>query len=235
MIQDGIKLFTLADILRKCKLTTRSCRANCFFYFVLLGLVSCTNSSQTKYYSNDNELNDPKSNTLVVKSDRITRVIGPFVWGIPDDSFYKFNAEWEKELKVGDFKELYGLKLISNGVIPHYDCNGHLEAIDIQFVRFYISTECNLSDSEMTELKKNFFSYNRKIETLIRELTEIYGTANYNNFDVDSDFIFSTSTEADLAMWTCTDTQVILKYSNTITENSIGCDFKMTLHLKRII
>ncbi len=236
MIPDGIKqLITLAEIFRKCKLNKMKIVYKFIYLFVLVVIVACTNDSVRNLSTDDNNSNNRKNSSSASRPGNKVEAIGPFVWGMTDDSFWKLHSEWINELKVGSFIELYGVKIKSNGVTPHYDNKGHLDGIDIEFERFYILTDANLSDKELTEFNNNFVLYNKKIEGLICGLSDVYGEPIKNDFKVDSYNIFNSDNKAELVEWKEADTNVVLEYKNSTINNALGCDFKMTLYIKRII
>lgn len=236
MIQDGIKLIiTLAENIRKCKLTKMKIIYKYIYLFALAVIVSCTNDSARNLYSEDNNSSNRKNSSSASRPGNKVEAIGPFVWGMTDDSFWKLHSEWINELKVGSFIELYRVKIKSNGVTPHYDNKGHLDGIDIEFERFYMLTDANLSDKELEEFTKNYVLYNKKIEGLIDGLSDVYGEPIKNDFKVDSYNIFNSDNKAELVEWKEADTNVVLEYKNSTINNALGCDFKMTLYIKRII
>jgi len=163
-----------------------------------------------------------------------TNAIGPFHWGINDDGYNKILANWTKELTVGGFVTIAGTKAKNNGILPHYDKEGHLDKITIQFQKFSIHPEQDYTEEEKTQIEQLLLNQSKKIKQLIDTFSEIYGDATDNNFEDNSVEMYSINGVRTIAQWQTKETHVTLCIQNKTFDAMTGCEMEMWLELKKI-
>ena len=75
--------------------------------------------------------------------------------------------------------------------------------------------------------------HNKKITTLIRNLSDMYGEATANEFNEDDASMYSSDNEKALAEWNTGETHAILKMKNKATEGITGCDLQMWIEITK--
>lgn len=197
-------------------------------------LVSC-NSQQRKAGSQS----DGNSIELSSDSNRFTKVtgncaIGPFHWDIPQNAYSTNSDTWIKKLSGHDNVPFFcGLRLKDEALLPTFNGDGHLIALRIIFSDFTIHPESDYSKEEKEEIKRMLLEHNKKITTLIRNLSDMYGEATANEFNEDDASMYSSDNEKALAEWNTGETHAILKMKNKATEGITGCDLQMWIEITK--
>ena len=162
-----------------------------------------------------------------------TNGIGPIHWGINDDGYCKILADWTKQLTKNGFVSIADNKIKSNGLIPQYDKDGHLEKIKIEFQKFNIHPEKDYSEEEKSQLEQMSLSHSKKIKQLIDAFSDIYGDAVENNFEENSVQMYSLNGVKTITQWQTKDTHVSLIIQNKTFDAITGCEMEMWVELKK--
>ncbi len=195
-------------------------------------LVSC-NSQQRKADSQS----DGNSIELSSDSNCITKVtgncaIGPFHWDISEDACSTISDTWIKQISDnGNVPFFCGLRLKDDTFLPAFNGDGHLIALRIIFSDFTIHPESDYSKEEKAEIERMLLEHNKRISTLIRNLSDMYGEATANKFNEDDVSMYSSNNEKALAEWNTDETHAILKMKNKATEGITGCYLQMWIEI----
>ncbi len=199
-------------------------------------LVSC-NSQQRKADSQS----DGNCTELSSDSSSVTKVtgncaIGPFHWDISEDACSTISDTWIKQISGnGNVPFFCGLRLKDEALLPTFNGDGHLIALRIIFSDFTIHPESDYSKEEKAEIERMLLEHNKRISTLIRNLSDMYGDATANEFNEDYASMYSSDNEKALAEWNTSETHTILKMKNKATEGITGCDLQMWLEITKNI
>jgi len=195
-------------------------------------LVSC--NSQRRQADSQSDGNGAE---LSSDSNSITRIagncaIGPFHWDITKDAYSTISDTWIKQISGnGNVPYFCGLRLKDEALVPTFNGNGHLIALRIIFSDFTIHPESDYSKEEKAEIERMLLQHNKRISTLIRNLSDMYGEATANEFNEDDVSMYSSDNEKALAEWNTGETHAILKMKNQVTEGITGCDLQMWIEI----
>lgn len=164
---------------------------------------------------------------------RNINAIGPFHWGITDDGYCKVLADWTKQLTKNGFVSIADNKIKSNGIIPHYDKDGHLDKITIEFQKFGIHPEKDYTEEEKSQLEKISLSHSKKIKQLIDTFSDIYGNTIENSFEENSELYLLNGVKT-ITQWQTKETHVSLIVQNKTYEAMTGYEMEMWIELKKI-
>jgi len=198
-----------------------------------LSFFSC-NSHQHKnefFFNNSSKTENGGNEKDVLMKN--TNAIGPFHWGINDDGFCKILAGWTKQLTKNGFVIIAGIKVKNNGIVPHYDKDGHLEKITIEFQKFGIHPEPDYTEEEKSQFKQMYLTHNQEIKRLINTFSDIYGDAIETGFEDNSDEIYALNGTKTLTDWQTKETHVSLNIQNKTVTGMTGCEMRMWLELKK--
>jgi len=195
-------------------------------------LVSC-NSQQRKADSQS----DGNCTELSSDSSSVTKVtgncaIGPFHWDISEDACSTISDTWIKQISGnGNVPFFCGLRLKDEALLPTFNGDGHLIALRIIFSDFTIHPESDYSKEEKAEIERMLLEHNKRISTLIRNRSDMYGDATANEFNEDDASMYSSDNEKALAEWNTSETHTILKMKNKATEGITGCYLQMWIEI----
>ena len=195
-------------------------------------LVSC-NSQQRKADSQS----DGNCTELSSDSSSVTKVtgncaIGPFHWDISEDACSTISDTWIKQISGnGNVPFFCGLRLKDEALLPTFNGDGHLIALRIIFSDFTIHPESDYSKEEKAEIERMLLEHNKRISTLIRNISNMYGDATANEFNEDDASMYSSDNEKALAEWNTSETHTILKMKNKATEGITGCYLQMWIEI----
>jgi hypothetical protein len=207
-------------------------------YFIIcclaLSYFGCNSQQQKKDDSVNNSSSKENSRQEKEALSQNTNAIGPFHWGINDDAFCKFLKEWTTQLTKNGFVTIAGIKVKSNGILPHYDKDGHLEKITIAFQKFSIHPEQDYTEEEKSQIDQMLLNHSKKITQLIGALSDSYGDPIENNFEESSVGIYSFSGLKTITQWHTHETHVSLNIQNKTYPGMTGCEMEVWVELKKI-
>jgi hypothetical protein len=163
-----------------------------------------------------------------------TNVIGPFHWGINDDAFCKMLTDWTKQLTKNGFVTIAGMKVKSNGIIPHYDKEEHLDKITIEFQKFKIHPEQDYTEEEKSQIEQITLNQSKKIKQLIDSFSDIYGDPIDSHFEENTVEIYSFNGVKTVAQWKSKETHVSLNIQNKTFSGMTGCEMEMWVELEKL-
>ncbi|MDD4969510.1 MAG: hypothetical protein PHT07_08790 [Paludibacter sp.] len=194
---------------------------------------SCNSHQQQKGDSIKNSTAEVTGKVEKEVLSQNTNAIGPFHWGINDDGYNKILAGWTKQLTKSGFVSIADNKIKSNGIIPQYDKDGHLNKITIHFQKFNIHPETDYTEEEKMQIEQLLQDHNKKIKQLIDSFSEIYGDASDNNFNESSIEMYSISGVKTITQWQTKETLVALNIQNKTFDTMTGCEMEMWIELKK--
>jgi len=196
-----------------------------------LSFFSCNSHQKDDSYKNSsNNVNSREEKEVLSQN---TNSIGPFHWGINDDGYSKFLADWTKQLTKNGFITIAGNKVKNNGITPQYDKDEHLEKITIEFQKFSIHPEQDYTEKEKSQIEQIVLNNSKKIKQLIDTFSDIYGDAIENSFEENSDEIYSLNGVKTITQWQTKETHVSLVIQNKTFTVMTGCEMEMWVELKK--